>query len=83
MAPSTLAGIITAVGVTVTAFGGLIATIGVFLPILRNVKETHKIVNQQHTDIMRFQRALISELRKHGIAIPVDQSIDPGEVEST
>lgn len=75
MAPSTLAGVITAIGVVITALGGLVAAFTVFLPILRNVKETHKIVNQDRTDMLKFQRTLIRTLVAHGIAVPEDQSL--------
>jgi flagellar motor component MotA len=81
VAPSTTAGIITAIATLTTAFGGIIAAFTLFLPILRKTKEVHKetqevhqIVNQQHTDMLRYQRQLIRALESHGIAIPDDQS---------
>jgi hypothetical protein len=72
---STLAGIITAIGVCITAVGGLVAAFTVFLPILRDVRSTHKIVNQQRTDMLKFQRTLIKTLVAHGIEVPEDQSL--------
>jgi hypothetical protein len=77
MTGSSVAGIITAVGVCITAIGGLVATIGVFIPILRQTKATHKIVNQQHTDMVRYQAALVKALTAAGIAVPEDQSLPP------
>jgi len=63
----TIAGMITAAATLVTAIGGLLLAIKVIMP-------THKIVNQQRTDMLRFQTVLINTLSEHGIAIPEDQS---------
>jgi hypothetical protein len=76
MPDSTLAGIITAVSTLFLAVGGVITALTVLIPILRQTKATHKIVNQQRTDMLRFQRALIRALTDAGIAVPVDQSVD-------
>ena len=35
---------------------------------------THKIVNQQRTDMINFQTVLINTLTAHGIDVPEDQS---------
>jgi hypothetical protein len=61
------AGVITALATLVTAIGGVLLAIKVIMP-------THKIVNQQRTDMIRFQTVLINTLEKHGIEIPEDQS---------
>jgi len=81
-ATSTTAGIITAIGVMFVALGGLITTIGVLVPILRSSKlniikteEVHHIVNQQRTDMQRFNVALLSALKHAGVEPPVDQSL--------
>jgi hypothetical protein len=63
----TVAGLVTAVASLTTAFGGLLLAIKVIMP-------THKIVNQQRTDMLRFQTVLINTLTLHGIDIPPDQS---------
>jgi hypothetical protein len=42
------------------------------------VRDVHKIVNQQRTDGLNFQRALIRALQDAGVAVPVDQSIAEG-----
>jgi hypothetical protein len=63
----TLAGVMTAVGTMITALGGLLLAVKVIMP-------THKIVNQQRTDMLRFQTVLIRTLIAHGIAVPEDQS---------
>jgi len=63
----TVAGLVTAVASLATALGGLLLAIKVIMP-------THKIVNQQRTDMLRFQTALINTLTLHGIDIPEDQS---------
>jgi hypothetical protein len=62
--------------------GGIILAIAVLLPILRNSKEVkdqvgtiHTIVNQQRTDAQRYNIALTELLKKHGIEVPIDQSL--------
>lgn len=62
-----IAVIVTAVAALITAVGGFILAMKVLVP-------THKLVNQQRTDMLRFQGALIKTLELHGIAIPEDQS---------
>lgn len=102
-APSSVAGIITAVAATFTALALVITAVSVLIPTLRKareatvltaennrltahaitqVEEVHTIVNQQRTDALRYQRALVSALHQAGIKVPVDQSIEPVE-EST
>jgi hypothetical protein len=85
---SSLAGVITAIGACLTAIALVINAITARrrdLRIERKVDEavkvgaeTHTIVNQERTDRMNYQRALIRALEAKGIAVPVDQSIDPG-----
>lgn len=77
MSASSLAGVITAIAASITAIGGFILSITVLIPMLRTSKSTHNIVNQQRTDMQNYIRALTTELRKHGIDIPVDQSLPP------
>lgn len=84
----TVAGTLTAVATLITALGGLVVTLKVLVPNFRTNKETraraeeintqaceiHKIVNQQRTDMLRFQAALIKTLKAHDIDVPDDQS---------
>jgi hypothetical protein len=74
MPESTFAGIITAIAASITALGGLIVVLTIFIPMLRTAKSTHKIVNQGRTDMQNYQRALIRALKAGGIEIPEDQS---------
>ena len=67
MEVGTLAGVITAVTGLVTAVGGLVLAVKVWLP-------THKLVNQQRTDMVNFQTVLINTIKSHGIDVPEDQS---------
>lgn len=76
MTGSSLAGIITAFASVLIAVGGIITAFSVLIPILRQTRAVHKIVNQQRTDMLRYQQALIRALAAHGIAVPLDQSID-------
>ena len=93
MPDSTLAGVITAAA---TVTGGLItggATVIVAL-ILRktarverkvdNVQETadanHKIMNQERTDRLNYQAALIRALKAKGIEVPIDQSLPDEQI---
>lgn len=59
----------------ITALGVLLGTIPTLLIVLRVVKSTHRIVNQEKTDRDQFNRDLIAVLRAHGIDVPPDQSI--------
>lgn len=77
----TWAGLITAFFTMITAIGGAVVSFKVMLPNLRInrhvakvAEETHVIVNQQRTDMMRFETVLKNKLAEHGIEIPEDQS---------
>lgn len=76
MTPSSAAGIITAVGTMITAMGGLVLAFTVLIPLLRTARATHKLVNQQHTDLKNYQRALVRALVDNNIPVPVDQSAE-------
>jgi hypothetical protein len=67
-------GIIGAVAGLVTAISLIITALAIFLPMYRQLKQVHTIVNQQQTDLRNYQVALISALKKGGIEVPVDQS---------
>ena len=81
---TTIVGIITASATALIAVGGIITALGVFLPILRQTRATvakvdqvHQLVNQQHTDLVRYQAALVKALRTAGVEVPDDQSLPP------
>lgn len=76
MAQSTLAGVITACASVLTALGLLITALTVLIPLLKSNRDIHKIVNQQRTDMLKYQRALKNALKAAGIDVPEDQSID-------
>jgi Na+-transporting NADH:ubiquinone oxidoreductase subunit NqrF len=79
MPASTLAGIITATGTVFTAVALVITAVAGLIRAKRvegKVDTVHLIVNQQHTDSMNYQRALVGALRKAGIDVPEDQSVD-------
>ena len=75
MPPSTVAGIITAIAASITAVGGLTAALALLIPILRQVREVHTLVNQKASDDAVYQRDLIDALRKAGIDVPRDKSL--------
>jgi len=78
--PSTLAGIITAIGTFLTAIALVINAVTARRRDKRiegKVDTVHTIVNQQRTDMQRYIRAQSATLKAHGIDLPVDQSIDP------
>lgn len=58
----------------ITAITGLIVAVGGTVVTVRSIIPTHKLVNQQRTDMLRFQMVLINTLNDHGITIPEDQS---------
>ena len=78
MPPGSYSGIVTAIATVITALGGLILAFAVIIPILRNVKQVHTIVNQQQTDLKNYQAALIRALHDAGIKVPLDQSATAG-----
>lgn len=74
MTGSSAAGVITAIASLITAIGGTVAILKVLLPSLRIAKDTHTIVNQQRTDMERYQRVLENALKQAGLDVPQDQS---------
>lgn len=93
MPDSTAAGIITAsaavftsLALVITAVAGLVAARRVGRQVGQvetKVDSVHTMVNQQRTDALNYQRALISALNRAGIEVPADQSVDPGSAPST
>ena len=86
---TTIVGVITALSAAFTAVALVITAIGGYRRsrlIERKMDHldeqgdsTHKIVNQQRTDMQRYIRAQSALLTRHGIELPIDQSIDPNE----
>lgn len=84
MTASSWAGIVGAAAGLVTAGAAVIGVLPALVRVLREtrrntkaVNEVHTIVNQQRTDTLNYQRALIEALRKSGVEVPADQSIPP------
>lgn len=77
MAGSSIAGIVAAIASAITALAAAIGVLPALIKVLRQVKAVHVIVNQQRTDTLNYQRALIAALNKAGIDVPDDQSIPP------
>lgn len=78
-----VAAIMTAVATVLTALGGLVLALAVFVPTLRAARraetaahEVHTMVNQQRTDAARYTAVLITALRKAGLDVPSDESLD-------
>lgn len=58
------------------AVGALITVLTTaWVNIRKNVKEVHKIVNQQRTDMLAYQKTLVDTLRASGIHVPTDKSL--------
>ena len=77
---NTTANIIAAVAGVITALGGLAGGTALLVSSMRTkrqVQSVHKIVNQQRTDMLRFQEALVRALIAAGIEVPIDQSLPP------
>jgi len=70
---SAVAAVFTAIALVITAVAGLMAA----RRAGRKIDAVHTIVNQQHTDLVNYQRALIRALEGAGINVPVDQSAEP------
>lgn len=74
---TTVVGIITAAGTLLTAVALVITAIAALRrvgKVEKAVNEVHVIVNQQRTDLLNYQRALVRALQTAGVDIPVDQS---------
>lgn len=65
-------GLVTAVGALVAAVGGMFVSVA----LLRTTKSTHNIVNQQRTDMLRYQDVLTHCLADAGLRVPDDTSIE-------
>lgn len=68
------------------ALGGLVTVVTAAIVSLRRidsvktelkqeVQEVHKIVNQQRTDMLAYQKTLIDALVSSGIHVPTDKSV--------
>lgn len=58
------------------AVGALITVLTTaWVNIRKNVKEVHKIVNQQRTDMLAYQKTLVDTLKASGIHVPSDKSL--------
>jgi hypothetical protein len=67
--------VIAAVSGAITALSLIITAFTLLIPILRQTKKVHEIVNQQRSDLVNYQRALIHALQLAGLEVPLDQSI--------
>lgn len=84
MTASSWTGIVGAGAGLVTACAAVVGVLPALVRVLREtrrntkaVNEVHTIVNQQRTDTLNYQRALIEALRRAGIEVPADQSVPP------
>lgn len=62
--------VLTAIALVITAFAGYVKA----KQLGGKVDSVHKIVNQQHTDLLRYQKALVKALNVAGVEVPDDQS---------
>jgi hypothetical protein len=71
--------ILGAVGVLVTSITGAIINLRrtdqVKEVLQGDVREVHKIVNQQRTDMLAYQKQLEMALRAAGVHVPEDKSL--------
>jgi hypothetical protein len=81
VAPSTAAGIITAIATVLMALATVLGALPLLIKTWRQSKEIHKIVNQQQTDLRNYQAALIRTIEHDGGTVPIDQSAPRIETE--
>lgn len=72
---SSAAGIVTAFGTWFTGIALILTALALLIPILRQTKQIHTIVNQAATDSKNYQAALVRALTAAGIDVPIDQSL--------
>jgi len=80
MNPSTWAGVITAIGVFMTALVGVVGAVSNWRATTRavdkvraveiGVERVHQVVNSRLTALLDRQEVLISRLQEHGIDVP-------------
>jgi len=73
---SSVAGIVTAAASLLSAFAVLLGTLIVARPALRKLGHVEHLVNQAHTDGLRYQRVLAALLRAHDIPVPDDEALN-------
>ena len=61
--------IITAAATLITALAGAAVL------IIAEVRKVHKIVNQQRTDMLKYQDHLVKTMRAAGLHVPDDESL--------
>lgn len=71
--------ILGAVGALITVVTGAIVSLRKIENVRADLKEevqgVHKIVNQQRTDMLAYQKTLIDVLVSKGIHVPTDESL--------
>lgn len=71
--------ILGAVGALITVITSAVVSLrrieSVKTEIKEDVQAVHKIVNQQRTDMLAYQKTLIDALTSRGIHVPTDKSI--------
>jgi hypothetical protein len=81
MTGADIALIISATGTVITAAGGVVIAMVTRKNAVisesnsKSLSEVHTIVNQQRTDALRYQSALVKALKRAGIEVPDDQSL--------
>ncbi len=74
---SAVAAVFTAIALVITAVAGLIRS----RKVEAKVDAVHTIVNQQHTDLVNYQRALVRALEAQGVPVPIDQSVQEDQTD--
>lgn len=57
------------------AIGALVTTVTAAIVSLQRIEKVHKIVNQQRTDMLAYQKTLVDALKAQGIHVPADKSL--------
>jgi hypothetical protein len=73
---TSIASVFTAMAILVGAIGGIIPLLKKINGVADKLTIVHTIVNQQHTDMLRYQVALTDALTSAGVSVPSDQSLN-------
>jgi heme exporter protein D len=79
MTAGEVAAVITGATALFTALATAITNLAVLVSVLRSVRSTHTIVNQQRTDAAAYQAITTGALREAGIDVPADPSLGAPE----
>lgn len=75
MTAGEIAAVVTGATALITAVATAVANLVLLLSMLRDVRTTHRLVNQERTDARVYQAITTDALRQAGVPVPPDPSL--------